>query len=299
MWSSVIFASSTGVSPFGAQVLARQSLSDRPDSSMKTITRPCRAAIFLAQATSWPSRRVSPVRRARAPGRSAAARSNRAARAAATLRRAPSRPRISPRSIAQTAATSTVPSKIRPPATLPSATAPAPHAAIRTAAPGARSARLDARSASSPPCWRSLSQRITVWRETPTCRATSACGCPATSSLAPRRRSSSLRFSTCFIITPNVIIPGTWTARSGKVSLTYAFLNRSLCVQVNRASLRSSCWQPSSSNTGGDPSRTSQGDRRATIGLVEAPRTWRYFPIRPAFSTFAVRPDHPDDPEDH
>jgi len=28
-------------------VLARQGLSDKPDSSMKTITRPCRAAIFL------------------------------------------------------------------------------------------------------------------------------------------------------------------------------------------------------------------------------------------------------------
>src|SRR6185437_4278638 len=74
------------------------------------------------------------------------------------------------------------------------------------------------RSAASPPCWRSLSQRITVWRETPTCRATSACGCPAASSIAPRRRrrSSSLRFSTCFINTPNVTIPGTWTASSGK-----------------------------------------------------------------------------------
>ena len=39
---------STGVWPFGApQVRTRQGLSDKPDSSMKTITRPCRAAIFF------------------------------------------------------------------------------------------------------------------------------------------------------------------------------------------------------------------------------------------------------------
>ena len=82
--------------------------------------------------------------RDRAPGRSGAARSSRAVRAAAKLRRAPSRPRISPRSIARSAAASTTPSQSRRPATLPSATAPAPRAATRTAAPGARSARLDA-----------------------------------------------------------------------------------------------------------------------------------------------------------
>ena len=83
------------------------------------------------------------------------------------------------------------------------------------------------RSASSPPCWRSLSQRVTVWRETPTCRATSACACPAASSLAPRRRrrSSSLRFSECVIGTPNVTIPGTWTARCAK-SVTHVRISQ-------------------------------------------------------------------------
>lgn len=35
-----------GAWPFRAQVRALQGLSDRPHSSMKTITRPCRAAIF-------------------------------------------------------------------------------------------------------------------------------------------------------------------------------------------------------------------------------------------------------------
>ena len=74
------------------------------------------------------------------------------------------------------------------------------------------------RSASSPPCWRSLSHRITVWRETPTFRASSVCGCPAASSFAPprRRRSNSLRFSECCTNTPNVTIPRTWPARSEK-----------------------------------------------------------------------------------
>jgi hypothetical protein len=75
--------------------------------------------------------------------RSATARSSPAVRAAATLRRGPSRPRTSPRSAAQSGATSTAPSRPRRPSTLPSAITPVPPAAIRTAVPGARSVRRD------------------------------------------------------------------------------------------------------------------------------------------------------------
>src|SRR5216684_1706984 len=74
------------------------------------------------------------------------------------------------------------------------------------------------RNASMPPSCRARSQRITVWRDTPTRRATSAWLCPPASKRAPRlrRRSSSFNFCECLIRTSNVTIPGTWTARAVK-----------------------------------------------------------------------------------
>src|ERR1700677_2064782 len=74
------------------------------------------------------------------------------------------------------------------------------------------------RNASMPPSWRARSQRITVWRDTPTLRATSAWLSPPASKRAPRRRrrSSSFNFCECLIRTSNVTIPGAWTARAAK-----------------------------------------------------------------------------------
>lgn len=113
-------------------------------------------------------------------------------------------------------AASIAPLQYRRPGTLRSANAPVPRAASdsRSGCPKC-SAR---RSACNPPCWRSLSQHITVWRDTPTRNGRPPPpGCPAAGNLAPcrRRRSSSLRFYECPISTPNITIPGTWTARSG------------------------------------------------------------------------------------
>lgn len=45
----------TGVSSFGAQVRTRVGRSDSPDSSTKTIIRPCFAAFFLALASVFSS----------------------------------------------------------------------------------------------------------------------------------------------------------------------------------------------------------------------------------------------------
>src|SRR5271155_942075 len=74
------------------------------------------------------------------------------------------------------------------------------------------------RSASMPPSRRARSQRITVWRDTPTRRATSAWLSPPASNRAPRRRrrSSAFLFCECLIRTSNVTIPGTWTASAAK-----------------------------------------------------------------------------------
>src|SRR5579863_521473 len=74
------------------------------------------------------------------------------------------------------------------------------------------------RNASMPPSCRARSQRITVWRDTPTRRATSAWLSPAASNLAPRRRRRSSAFISCecLIRTSNVTIPGTRTARAVK-----------------------------------------------------------------------------------
>lgn len=96
---------STGGWPRGAQVRARQGRSERPDSSMKRIARPCRAAIFLVPATSWPSRFGSPSRRAgAAPGRSVVARSSPAPAAAARPTAPSAVPQCAARSAGQSAA---------------------------------------------------------------------------------------------------------------------------------------------------------------------------------------------------
>ena len=88
-------------------------------------------------------------------------------------------------------------------------------------APVSRSGRQKCgarRNASMPPSWRARSQHIMVWRESPTCRATSAWFSAATSNFAQRRqrRSSAFSFCECLICTSNVIIRGTWTAREAK-----------------------------------------------------------------------------------
>ncbi len=93
----------------GDQVRARQGRSDRPDSSIKTIIRPCRAAIFLALATFSVSSDESPPRRARAHDPSAFARSSQAAAAAATPRTGRSAPQSAARSIPRSAAASIAP----------------------------------------------------------------------------------------------------------------------------------------------------------------------------------------------
>ena len=129
-----------GVAP-GDQVRARQGRSERPDSSTKTITRPCRAAIFLVRPPlGLPGANRPLVAFARL--------ARRALHAPAELAQQPPHRGLRQAhrealldQLCRSAATSTARSEIPRPAPRPSVLAPAPRIAHRTVFVADRNAR--------------------------------------------------------------------------------------------------------------------------------------------------------------